>query len=363
MENRYGLVFASLPEPTLLLGETGRLEGVNAAAVALLGERAATAAEGGHPVAAVLPWLAAPVARVLAGSKDAVAERAVQTAQGRRHIGARVRHVRDGEGRPLGAVVVLEDLTEKRRLEARLRSAERLVALGKLAAGLAQEVNSPLACVVSGLSFVEAEHDRIASSVLPSELGEARLALEEARDAALRVSRIVKSLQSFGRPSAPLLRSVELADVLREAVRQAEPSVQGRARLVADLSGRARVRGSETLLVELFLALLESAAKAVERGDPEQNVIGVTLVAGKDEARVAISDTGAFFTADPDAPGPRFGLSMCHGIVSALGGSLILDGAQGRGSTATVTLPLDAAPSIAVRARRVIHRPGRPRIP
>ena len=360
----YDLAFASFPEPILLIGEAGQVEGVNDAAAALIGEESTRApAVGVHRISDLLPWLAAATARVLAGREEAGAEGAIETPRGRRHIAARLRHLRDADGRPRGAVAVLEDLTEKRRVEARARSGERLAALGKLAAGLAQEVNSPLACVVSGLSFLEAEHDRIASSILPSELGEARLALEDARDAALRVSRIVRSLQSFGRASAPLLRSVELSTVLREAIRQAEPSVQGCARLSASgLSARARVRGSGTLLVELFLALLESAARGVQRGAPERNAIAVALVAGEDEARVTITDTGAFFTADPDAPGPRFGLSMCHGIVAGLGGSLVLDGAPGRGTTAVVTLPLDTAPASAPRKRR---RPGerRARVP
>jgi C4-dicarboxylate-specific signal transduction histidine kinase len=353
----YDLAFASFPEPVLLIGVAGQVEGVNDAAAALIGEGA-----GIQRISEVIPWLAAAAARVLAGRPEAGAEGAIETPRGRRHIAARLRHLRDAEGRPRGAVAVLEDLTEKRRAEARARAADRLAALGNLAAGLAQEVNSPLACVVSGLSFLEAEHDRIASSVLSSELGEARLALEDARDAALRVSRIVRSLQSFGRTSTPLVRSVELSAVLREAIRQAEPSVQGSARLSAvGLSSRARVRGSEALLVELFLGLLESAARTVQRGHPERNAIRVALVAGEeDEARVTITDTGQFFTADPDAPGPRFGLSMCHGIVTGLGGSLALDGASGRGTTATVTLPLDTAPASATRERR---RPGGRRSP
>jgi C4-dicarboxylate-specific signal transduction histidine kinase len=363
-ESRYDLAFTSLPEPILLIGQAGQLDGVNDAAAALIGECGGYLAPtpGVHHISEVLPWLAAAAARVLAGGEKAAAEGPIETPRGRRHIAARLRRLRDAQGRPRGAVAVLEDLTEKRRAEARARAGERLAALGNLAAGLAQEVNSPLACVVSGLSFLEAEHDRIASSVLPSELGEARLALEDARDAALRVSRIVRSLQSFGRATAPLLRSVELSAALREAIRQAEPIVQGRARLAAvGLSARPRVWGREALLVEIFLALLESAARAVQRGQPERNTIRVALVAGEDEARVTVSDTGAFFTADPDAPGPRFGLSMCHGIVAGLGGSLVLEGAAGQGTTATVTLPLDAVPANAAHGRR---QPGRtPRAP
>ena len=201
----YELAFASLPEPALLLDEGGRLRDANTAARSLLGVNTVLDASRGEAVKQALPWLGPAVDRILDGADEAGLEAEVATACGRRFLGARLRRVDDG-GRILrGAVAILEDLTEKRAFDARQRAVERLEALGALADSLAHEVNNPLACVVAGLSFVEGEHSRLASTIGEAELGEAREALEEAREAALRVSRIVRSLQGVRQLSAPLL--------------------------------------------------------------------------------------------------------------------------------------------------------------
>ncbi|HEX7623323.1 MAG TPA: ATP-binding protein, partial [Anaeromyxobacteraceae bacterium] len=248
-----------------------------------------------------------------------------------------------------------EDLTDRRAVEARLRAAERLAALGTLAAGIAHEVDSPLACVVAGLSFVEAEHDRLLPTMAMAgeDLGEARAALEEARAAARRVGRIMRSLQSFGGPAQPLLGEVDLAETVRSAAWLTEHELRGRGRLVLELAEGVTMRGNESLLVELFAALLTNAAQALpEGGTPEAHQVRVTLLGGEGEARVVVTDTGAgiaealgervleaFVTSHADER-DGFGLSLCHGIVTAFGGTLALAGTPGHGTTAVVRLPL-----------------------
>ena len=348
--NRYDRAFASLPEPTLLVDEEGRVLLVNAAGEALLGAEVAGSAGRCATVSRALPWLGPTVARVLAGEEEAALEATVPTSEGARCVAARLRRVRERGGAPCGVLAVLEDVTEKRAFEARQRSAERIATLGSLAADLAHEVNSPLACVVSGLSFLEAEHARIASALAPAELVEAKMALEEAREAALRVGRIVHSLQSLGRPTTPLLQEVDLSQVLRTAMWLAEPDLRGRARLVAEIP-EVKARASESLLVELFLALIVNYARAIEPGDPDANVIHVKLLAGHDEARVVVSAEGSGTHGKDARCGPPHArrpvqaagpsLSVSQGIVTALGGTLTLDRLPGGGRTATVTLPLD----------------------
>ncbi len=200
----YDRAFEILPEPTLLVDEAGGLALVNAASEALLGAEISASAALGALVATALPWLGPAVARVLAGEDDVTLEAKVPSPYGPRFVAARLRRVRERGGDPCGVVAVLEDVTEKRTLDAQQRSAERVAAFGTLAADLAHEVSNPIACVVAGLSFLESEHARLASALAPAELVEAKLALEEARDAALRVRRIVRSLQSLGLgPSKP----------------------------------------------------------------------------------------------------------------------------------------------------------------
>lgn len=337
----YDLAFANLPEPTLLVDAAGRLVRLNGAAAALLGEGAVAAARAGEPLRAVLPWLVRALADVLEGAPAAGLEVEVEVGGARRCLGARLRRLTDGAGAPQGAVVVLEDLTARRDAEARLRSAERLAALGTLASGIAHEVNSPLACVMAGLSFVEAEHHRLAPAVGGGSLEEARTALEEARDAALRVGRIVRSLQSYGQPAVPLLRPIDLACAVRAAAALAEPELRGRGRLVLELQEGLLVRASASALAELFLALLSHVAGGLPAAGSAPAVIRVALQGDGAGARALVS-TDAVEAGPPAAPPERrdLGLAVCQGIASALGGTLLVDGDPGAGAVALLRLPL-----------------------
>jgi signal transduction histidine kinase len=349
----FELAFASLPEPTLIVDGAGRLGVVNAAAEALLGAGSARCGEG---AAAALPWLAAPLRQVLAGADEAGVEGDVETPGGARRVGARLRRM-GGADRPCGAVVVLEDLSARRALDARLQSAERLEALGALAAGLAHEVNNPLACVVAGLSFLAGEHERIAAALGAAELAEARAALEEARDAARRVGRIVHSLQRFGMPGAPLVADVDLARTLEKALAHAAPALRDRACVEARLERGVSVCASEALLLELFLALLESAAEALPAGRPGAHVLSISMRVRGDAVEVRLGcpmvprrtagDASArlepFFPARPGG-GPGLGLSVAQGIASALGGTIAVDAPARGAARVVVTLAVAARP-------------------
>ena len=349
----YELAFASLPEATLLVDEVGRIRGANEAAVRLLGSSVAVAAARGEPVGRALPWLEPVVDRALDSADEAGLEADVGSSpEGALALDVRVRRVCNDLGQVRGVLVVLEDVGVRRALAARQRSAERLAALGTLAAGLAHEVNNPLACVVAGLAFLEAEHGRLAAALGPTELEEARLALEEAQSAAVRVGRVVRSLQSFGQSSAPFLAEVDVSPAIARAAELAAPEVEGRASLVLEIAAEARVRASEPLLVELFLALITNAAQAIPPGNPTGHTVRIELGSVEGEAWVVVSDNGPgisgevlerafdpFFTTRP-GQSTGLGLSVSHGIVTALGGSLTLGGSPGHGTTATVRLPL-----------------------
>ncbi len=350
------LAFSGLPEPTLVVDEEGRLRAANEAAAALLGPEVMLAAFRGEKVAHAVPWLQSGVWRVLDGADEAglEAELGSETSTpGHGHaIAARIRRLGGAGAEGRGAVIALEDVGAHRVLEARQRSAERLAALGTLASGLAHGINNPLSAVVAGLAFAGEEHRRLAASIGTDELREATVALDEANEAAQRVGRVVRSLQSFGQTSAPFLAEVEVGPSIERAAALAAPELAGKALLSVELIAPARVRASESLLVELFLALLANAAQAIPEGAEGEHRVRVELDVIDGEAWVAISDTGRglaeevrerafdpFFTTRP-GHGMGLGLSVSHGIVTALGGSLTLGGTPGRGATATVRLPL-----------------------
>jgi two-component system, NtrC family, sensor kinase len=350
--SRSDLAFEHLPQPIVVMDEEGRVERVNLAAEPLVGGPVGARGARSERVEDALPWLAAAVRRVLAGADEVGVEAEAATGEGRRAVAARVRRLRGPSGAS-GAVALIEDLAARREVESRLRDSERLDALGTLAAGLAHEVNNPLAAVVAGLAFVKAEHTRLAETLSPAELQDAQAALEEARAAALRVGRIVRSLESFGRPASPLAQPVDVTAVVRDAVAAAERASLGRPRLVAVLAAPALVRGGEPLIAEVVDALLSNALQAAAGGDPEVAVVHVAVSASASAVHVVVSDTGPgipqriqqrvfepFFTTRAPGRGAGLGLSVCHGIVGALGGTLSLESAPGAGTTVTVTLPL-----------------------
>jgi PAS domain S-box-containing protein len=324
--SRSELAFESLPQALVVTDGEGRVERVNGAAEALFGDAVASC---GRAVEEALPWLASAVRRVLAGEDDIALEAEAQTPRGPRLLAARVRRLAGGSA---GAVAMVDDVSARRAVDARLRFADRIDALGALAAALAHEVNNPLSCVVAGLAFVASEHARLADALSPAQLDEASAALEEARRAALRVGRVVRSLESFGRPSAPLLAPVDAVGVVRAAV-DALGKSSAAPRVSADLAGEAPVRASEPLLAEVVDALLAAAAGAAAGADPARAAIRVKAHACDGTARIIVSDNGPGAAVD-------VGVSVTHGIVAALGGSLFIESAPGEGTTAVVTLPL-----------------------
>ncbi len=203
------LAFLDHPVPTLVVNPDGELAKVNRAAVALLGTGVARAARTGATLASALPWLSDALEQVLDGADEVGLQAEVPVNGGVRSLSATLRPLHRGDSGMVGVVVGIEDLTARDELEARERLDERLASMGRLAAELAHEVNNPLACVLAGLSFAASENARLAPSLPPSELEETAAALEDARQSALRVRAIVRSLQRLASQPSPLLYEEE----------------------------------------------------------------------------------------------------------------------------------------------------------
>ncbi|MFW5925275.1 MAG: hybrid sensor histidine kinase/response regulator [Myxococcota bacterium] len=280
-----------------------------------------------------------------------------------RHQEVSVSPVRDGEDRVTHHVWVRRDVTESRKLQARLMLSDRMASMGTLAAGVAHEINNPLASLLLDLDEIDrglhGPTDRESLERLRPLAGEAREAAERVRD-------IVRQLRVFSRTDTTSQGPVRIDEVLDTAIRLATNEIRHRATLERDYGPELpAVHGEEGPLVQVFVNLLVNAAQALDRSTSETPP-RITVRARMDEGgrvRVEVRDTGPgfppdvrskafdpFFTTKPVGEGTGLGLAICHGTVTSYGGEIRLPDVS-EGGVVQVLLPVgEGAPTPAVRA-------------
>jgi signal transduction histidine kinase len=239
------------------------------------------------------------------------------------------------------------DLSDRRRAE----EDQRLAAVGTLASGVAHEINNPLTYVTSNLAFVEETLAKMHG--LHPDVEEAEAAAAEAAVGARRVRDIVRDLRFVARPPDGRRIEVDPVHEIRSALNLAQSEILQRARLDLDLDPCPLVLAGQGQIGQVMLHLLVNAAQSIAPGAPAAN--SVRLASGSDAmgwAFIEVSDSGAgipasarphvfepFFTTRPVGGGSGLGLSVCHGIVTGLGGRIDVQSQEGRGTTVHVRLP------------------------
>jgi CheY-like chemotaxis protein len=246
-------------------------------------------------------------------------------------------------------------------MQAQLERSERMASLGTLAAGVAHEVNNPLASVIANL-------EGLAEALGPAAPSATTELLAEARDGAERVRDVVRGLRSFSSPGGGRL-AVDVRSELEAAVRLARNEVRHRARLQVHLGPLPQVATGAHELGQVFLNLLVNAAQAIPEGHADDHAIRVEAgTTPEGWAMVEVRDSGAgiapellgrifepFFTTKALGVGTGLGLAIAHGLVTGAGGRMEVESQVGKGSTfrvllppaATVAAPDAGAPSVA----------------
>lgn len=240
--------------------------------------------------------------------------------------------------------------------------ADRLAPAGALAAGLAHQINNPLAYVLANLTFLSEEIPQLVEAARTGALGEQQLAAEQnellrcvddARHGAERVAAIVRDLKMLSRMDDDRVTDVDVLAVLEAAYNVVHAQLHARARVIMDFHEVPRVRANEARLAQVFVDLLLNAAHAIPEGESDQH--DVRVVAATDDtgwASISITDDGVgiapelfprifdpFFSTRPFDGRAGLGLTVCHGIVAAIGGRIQAESELGRGSTFRVVLP------------------------
>jgi len=296
---------------------------------------------------------------------------------------------RDEGGRATRMVGSMLDITARRELEARLTISDRMATVGTMAAGVAHEINNPLAYIIGNLNHAirELEEGRVDRAELLDEL-------RESREGAERVGRIVRDLRVFSRPDEADCDQIDVTSVIESSINMSWNEIRHRARLVKDYAPLPFVRGNESRLGQVVLNLLVNAAQSIPEGSASTNEIRVhthTDDAGRVVIEVRDSGSGMtadvqrrifdpFFSTKPIGMGTGLGLSISRAIVLAMNGELTVESEPGRGSVfrcllpgASVSLPVvakvDDAPTRRARVlvidddvrvgqtiRRMLHR-------
>ncbi len=276
-------------------------------------------------------------------------------------------------GEALGAVLVFRDVGERRRLQQQIELTEKLASLGTIAAGIAHEINNPLAAVFGNIDFVgtqvsrlvsEVEAGRFAVDAWRDRLDDLGQTIEDTRMGAERIRGIVEDMRLFSRAHESQRQRVEVERCVEWAIRMTAGQVRHRARVVKELTPVAQVEASEARLGQVLVNLIVNAAQAMPDGAAATSEIKIsTHMDERGQVVIDVADNGSgipseqlrrifdpFFTTRPVGLGTGLGLSICHGIVSSLNGTLSVESKLSAGSRFRVILPPAPAPALVPRS-------------
>ncbi len=267
--------------------------------------------------------------------------------------------VRDERGTPTHYLGVAVDLAAQKAWERGAAHAERLASLGRMAAGVAHEINTPLANV---LLVAESIRRRNQDPWLSSRVGAISSQVEVA-------AKIVRGLLDFSRRSESNIQTLDLVQVSKDAVEflrgKQSADVEVEERYASD---KLLVQGDRGQLSQVLTNLLNNAYEAIDGSGR----IEITLREDQGMAELSISDSGSgipeealphlfepFFTTKEEGKGTGLGLAICHGIVQAHQGTITAHNGKGRGATFVVRIPVLGSPRAG--AEGPVHpEPGTP---
>jgi two-component system, NtrC family, sensor kinase len=249
-----------------------------------------------------------------------------------------------GAGKRWGTILILDDVTSRVQLQEQLQHSEKMASIGLLAAGVAHEVNTPLAGISS---YTQMLREQVSPEDPRAPL------LEKIEKQTFRAAKIITNLLNFARSGSGDAAILDVNQVLQDVLslvehQLAHAHIKVRRELAMDLP---RIHGNENRLQQVFFNLVLNARDAM----PSGGWLTITTRCRGSELLIQVSDTGEgirredlkriydpFFTTKGLGRGTGLGLSVSYGIVREHGGSISVDSAPGKGTTFEVSLPAPA---------------------
>ena len=252
-------------------------------------------------------------------------------------------------GAEIEAIALVVDIEAEKAATAAAISSARLASLGEVSAGLAHEMNQPLAIIAVAAGNTAA----LLKQATPAAVAEALARQDRIIAMTRRAKELTDHLRQFARREAVELEAVSLADTLAgtlllTGIALRDASVRLETQLPADLP---LVQGRQTLLEQVLMNLLLNARDAQAQTPPAERMVRLTAEVLPTTVKLRVEDNGPglppqvlarlfepFFTTKPPGAGTGLGLSICHGILQAAGGSIVAANRPNGGAVFTLTL-------------------------
>lgn len=265
------------------------------------------------------------------------------TEQGKKILNLKGYPFKDKSGQCSGAVLICEDTTLEKQLEAQLLAAEKLASVGRLAAGVAHEINNPLSLISGYTELLRAN--------LPAGNQEAQHKLTIISEEVDRIASIVRNLLTLAKPASAELAACDINELIRHTVELVAHQYERKGLSIElDLApGLPLVELNKAELEQVLLNLVLNAYEAME----SEGLLTIQSFATREGLAIILRDTGhgipeahlskifePFFTTKDIGQGTGLGLAVSYSIIQKYGGNIKVESTSGQGATFTIELPV-----------------------